>query len=182
LVEGEKSKKQKKITEAAEVIDYYNKVYLVFFKSYKQETYLLDAFNRKDINAIEQNKQALKSVSEEGKEKIVKIPSYEGDSGLKNKTLKLLNFYIAEANHDVEIMTTFLLEEEKFNRIKNHVEGMKQSKRTKEDIDRYNEAGARYNEASQKLNALFEKTNAKRGDLIDDWNKETEQFFKTYAP
>jgi len=48
-----------KLKKSAEVTDYYNKIYLIFFKSYKQEMYLLAGVEKNDINAIEQNRTTL---------------------------------------------------------------------------------------------------------------------------
>lgn len=56
LVEGEQSKRSKKLETASKVYKYYNKAYLIFFKSYKQEAYLLESTNKRDVNGVEQNK------------------------------------------------------------------------------------------------------------------------------
>jgi len=65
-------KLDKKMEIAGQVYDHYNEVYLIFFKSFKQEVYLNDALARKDLNAIEQNRNALVSTAEEG---LVKLKS-----------------------------------------------------------------------------------------------------------
>ena len=57
------SELDKKMEVAGEVYDHYNEVYLIFFKSFKQEAYLLDAISRKDLSAIEQNREALVTTS-----------------------------------------------------------------------------------------------------------------------
>ena len=47
-----------KLEKASEVFKFYNKVYLVFYKPYKQEGYLLEAQNKGDINAMKQTSSA----------------------------------------------------------------------------------------------------------------------------
>ena len=57
------SKTTEKLEKASEVFKFYNKIYLVFFKPYKQEIYLLDAQNKSDINAMKQNQESLSKLS-----------------------------------------------------------------------------------------------------------------------
>ncbi len=59
-----------KLEKASEVFKFYNKVYLVFYKPYKQEGYLLEAQNKGDINAMKQNQEALSKLSKDAKEQL----------------------------------------------------------------------------------------------------------------
>ena len=52
------------------VMKHYNEVYLIFFKANKQEAYLMDAVNQKNINSIEQNINSLQNFAEQGLRKI----------------------------------------------------------------------------------------------------------------
>jgi hypothetical protein len=65
LVEG-KDKVGNNLEKANRAFAYYNKVYLLFFKCHKQDMYLSDALNKSDINAVDQNKNALLKFSNEG--------------------------------------------------------------------------------------------------------------------
>jgi hypothetical protein len=56
----------KKLEQSDRVNKYYNKVYLLFFKSYKQEAYLLEATTKQNVNAMEQNKNNLLKYATEG--------------------------------------------------------------------------------------------------------------------
>jgi hypothetical protein len=53
---GEKSK------IAGEVLKHCNEMYLVFFKSYREEQYLIEAMNQKNLLSIEQNIGTLKNL------------------------------------------------------------------------------------------------------------------------
>ena len=70
------------IQKASGVFKFYNRIYLVFFKPYKQEFYLIDAQGKGDINAMKQNQESLAKLSKEAKEKLKAITPYRG-----NKTL-----------------------------------------------------------------------------------------------
>ncbi len=60
LIETESELSEKSKT-ANEVLKHVNAVYLVFFKSYKQESYFLDALNKKNMVGIDQNINTLKN-------------------------------------------------------------------------------------------------------------------------
>jgi hypothetical protein len=86
-----------KMDLATAVMGHHNEVYLIFFKSYKQEVYLMDALNRKNIVGIEQNLNALQKYSEEGLEKLNGIKGYNNDASLIESCKNALNFYKEEA-------------------------------------------------------------------------------------
>ncbi len=171
----------KKLEEASLVYKYYNEVYLIFFKSYKQEMYLLDALAKSDINGIEQNRSALASTSAEGKQKLVAIKGYKGDLSLKLATMELLSFYERETNKFDDI-TNFYIQKEKFEKIKSVLDAKKEKDRTKEDIDQYNSAVNNYNASTAKYNALNNEFNQTRGKLIDKWNDTGDKMLDKYVP
>lgn len=65
----------KKLSAASAVYNYYNKIYLIFFKSFKQEIYVMDALNKSNISAIKQNTDALSKFTAEGLSKMDTIRS-----------------------------------------------------------------------------------------------------------
>ena len=72
-----KDKIGKKLEEAGKVYKYTNPIYLIFFKSYKQEMYLINAQNKGDVSGMEQNKNALMQDAKEGKKKLKQIGRVE---------------------------------------------------------------------------------------------------------
>jgi hypothetical protein len=76
LIDGGSSKLSKKLEKTGQVLTYYNKIYLLFFKSYKNEAYLMEALKKKDISAMEQTKNTLLASAEQDLEKIGPIPAY----------------------------------------------------------------------------------------------------------
>jgi hypothetical protein len=182
IIESEDSKLDLKIEIANKVYDHYNAVYLVFFKSYKQEAYLLDAIGRKDVSAIEQNRNALLETAEEGRTKLKAIDLYEGDQGMITATRDLLNFYTDEGEKDVTTILNFMELSDGFNAIKTAFDSKKEKARTEEDYSTYNDGVNNLNKAVENYNAMNEASNKKRGNLIDTWNKDSEKFTTKHVP
>ncbi|UII20994.1 LIC11966 family surface protein [Fulvivirga ligni] len=182
LVEGEQSKKSQKIEEASETMDYYNKIYLIFFKSYKQEMYVLRDYKDDDIGAFEQDKNTLNTFSTEGLKQIEEIGSYKGDPAIKLIGAKLMRFYQDESDKKLEVYSDMVLIQEKFEKISKYVEAKKPANRTQEDVDKYNSMLKDYNAQVNKVNAVNEELNKKRSDLLDEWNKDSEKFMARHVP
>jgi hypothetical protein len=181
LVES-KNKLSMKLGIANEVFKYYNQVYLVFFKSFKQEVYLIDAINKNNINAIEQNKNALLSNSEEGNKLNDQIKLYKNDPSLKASCKLLLDFYKSEATEKIPVITDYLLKKEKFEKEKAAFDNKPANTRTKDDINSYNKAVNEYNNASNQYNLVSQELSTKRNNLLNSWNNNVQAFFNRNIP
>lgn len=180
LVENE-DKVSKKLKVAGEVYKYYNVIYLIFFKSYKQELYLLDALNKGDFNAMEQNKNALSKTAAEGKTKLAEIKPYKGDASVKAACLELLNFYEKETTRFGDI-SNFFLQKEKFDKIKTSFDAKKPAQRTKTDVDQFNAAVNEFNASSNKYNATNQDLNQNRSKALEKWNTASEKMIDRFVP
>lgn len=180
LVENE-DKVSKKLKEASEVYKYYNVIYLIFFKSYKQELYVLDAQNKGDFNAMEQNKNALTKTAAEGKAKLTQVKPYKGDGTVKAACQDMLNFYEKEASKFTDI-SNFFLQKEKFDKIKTSFDAKKPAQRTKTDVDQFNAAVNEFNAASNKYNATNQELNQNRSKLLEKWNNSSERMIDRFVP
>nr|WP_294859371.1 hypothetical protein [uncultured Fluviicola sp.] len=172
----------KKMTIAGEVYDTYNEIYLIFFKSYKQELYLMDAVNRKDINAIEQNRNALISTANEGLKKISAVKPYKNDKSMVDATKKLLDFYINEATNETPKMADYFMVTENFDKVKKAFDEIPEKKRTQKDVDGYNKAVNDMNAGVNSYNATNQSLNKNRSALIDGWNNTASRFTDTHVP
>lgn len=182
ILDSEDSKLDQKIEVANKVYDHYNAVYLVFFKSYKQEAYLLDAIANKDVSAIEQNRNALLETAEEGRGKLKEIDLYAGDPVMIGATRNLLNFYTNEAETDVTKILSFMELSDGFAAIKTAFESKKEKARTEEDYSTYNDGVNDLNKAAENYNEMSDVSNKKRSNLIDTWNKSSEKFTTKHVP
>ncbi|KAB1065205.1 LIC11966 family surface protein [Salibacter halophilus] len=181
LVESEGDRRSQKIEKASKAVEYYNDVYLIFFKVFKQEAYVLDAVNKQDVNAIEQNNSSLAGMADQGIAEVNELDDYDGDGRLKNAAVKALEFYKKESENEFRKMVDFYIAKDNMERIKQSLESKKKRDRTQEDIDKYNEAINKYNKAANEFNSLNDSANKGRSAALENWNKSIEDFFKEHA-
>lgn len=164
------------------VYKYYNVLYLVFFKSYIQEKYLVEAINNKDVSAIEQNKNALITTTTEGLDELKNIGSYNGDNTVVIACTEILTFYKDEAENKIPLITDYFIKTENFNTIKTSFDALKPNDRTKEKVDEYNKAVNDMNTAV----GVFNTTNASLGEerkkYLDNWNNASSKFTDKHIP
>ncbi len=172
----------KKMEIAGQVYATYNEIYLIFFKSYKQEMYLMDAINRKDINAIEQNRISLIATANEGIEKLKSVKPHKDDMSMVDATNKLLQFYIEEAEKETPKMIDFFMASENFEKVKKGFDAIPEKKRTQSDVNEYNKAVNDMNSSVGIYNKSNEYLNKKRSAGIDNWNKTAESFTNKHVP
>jgi hypothetical protein len=170
-----------KMEIAGKVYDHYNEVFLIFFKSNKQEIYLIDAIGSKDLSAIEQNKEALTSTSEEGMAKLKEVSPYKGDNTMVDATEALFKFYQKEVE-DTQLAIDYFLKAENFMKIKEGFDQIKEKNRTQENADEFNNAVTEMNAAVEAYNKVNEVNNKTRGSLIDDWNTVADKFTNKHVP
>lgn len=176
------SEENKKSIKAAKVMDYYNSVFLAFFKCNKGEVYLVDAISKKDINAIEQTKVALQSYIYESNKKLDSIGSFEGDQSIINSTTKLIDFYQSELKDKLPIVVDYLAKSERFSKLKEAIDKKSSSERTKDDIEQFNKAVADINIATGLYNKATDEMNSNRTKLVNDLNKANTTFLDKHTP
>lgn len=172
---GEKSK------TANAVLSHCNEVYLVFFKPYKQEGYMIEAMNQKNLASMEQNMNSLKKFAEEGLEKIKSVKPYGGDASLIAACRNMLNFYKSEATRSASLAEYFL-KEENFKKIKKQFDSKSSGKRTQQDIDQYNQAVNDINYAQKNFNDTNNSLNKERTAALNAWNKTYNDYLDDHMP
>lgn len=180
LVESTSELEEKSKTANA-VLAHCNEVYLVFFKPYKQEGYLIEAMNQKNLVSMEQDISSLKKMTEDGMEKLKKIKGYNNDASLIAACRNMLIFYKSEAARSASL-ADFFLKEESFAKIKKQFESKPASKRTQPDIDQYNNAVNDMNAANKSFNATNNELNKERTAALNDWNKAYSRYMDEYMP
>jgi len=178
-----KDKIAKKLESSDKVIKYYNITYLIFFKSYKQEAYLLDAIIKNDLTSIEQNKNTLLAYTTSGLAVLDTLKSFNGDANLKIACKVALTFYKNEADTKIlQDVLDYYSAKSKFEKIKTAFDAKAASSRTKTDVDEYNAAVTEYNKAGIKYNTTNTELNTKRTAAIEGWNKAGEAFLDKHVP
>jgi hypothetical protein len=166
---------------ASEVMHHHNEVYLVFFKSYKQEAYLMDAISKKNLVSIEQSLSALAKFSEEGKKKLQNMTGYKADNSLIASGIRMMEHYKWESTKGPAI-TDYFLKEEEFNKIKKQLETKPESKRTQEDVDKYNKAVNDINAVLNTFNSTMSEVSKKSNAALNDWNKTSSKYLDEHMP
>jgi hypothetical protein len=180
LIESQ-SELDAKMDIASAVMEHHNEVYLIFFKCYKQEIYLTDALNRKNIVSIEQNLNALQKYAEEGLQKLNDLKGYNGDPSLIIACRNALNFYKDESAKGAGL-TDYILKEENFNKIKKQFDSKPSSKRTQQDVDQFNKAVNDINTAGKNYNTINNDLNKQRATALNDWDKAVAKYMDQYMP
>jgi len=180
LVDNE-TEMDSKMKIATAIMSHYDEVYLIFFKSYKQEGYLMEAVNQKNINSVEQNLNSLRKFSEEGLSKLKEMKGYNGDASLIISCRNLLNFYKTEAMQGSYI-TDFFLKTDNFSKLKKQFDAKSGSRRTQKDVDEYNKAVNDLNASVNDFNRSNADFNKQRSSGLDGWNKAVKDFLDNYIP
>jgi hypothetical protein len=176
----DQSKRSKKLENAGLVYDHYNEVYLIFFKCYKQEMYLLDAMNTVDLSGMEQNNSSLLIYAEEGLDKLKKCKPYLGDHSLVQCGNSMLRFYKEEAEKKMPVLIDFYLKKEAFQTIDASFQAKKQKDRSAEDVEQFNTAVNDYNAAIENYNKVNDELNKERSKQLDNWNNLSKKYTRKH--
>lgn len=167
-----------KMETIGKVNEYYNPIYLIFFKSGKQETNLTEAIEKKNINGIEQNKNALLKYSEEGLTVLYTMKAFQADQSLLIACRKALEFFKMEAGSKINVVTDYFIKSEDFEKMKKTIS----SNSSKEEINNYNKAVNDINNSSKEYNQTIRSLNERRAEVFDGWNNAVNGFFDTHMP
>jgi hypothetical protein len=176
------SKLSKKMEEANQVMNYYNRAYLIFFKSYKDEAYFMDALNKGDVNALEQTKSALQLSSTEGLKKMSPTGTYQGDKSLKVACERMLEFYKLESSTKSNDITDYYLRKEKFEKSKKAIDAKRPGERAQTEIDAFNKIVNEFNASVNKFNQVNNDLNKRRNEALNAWNKVSSDFLDNHIP
>jgi hypothetical protein len=170
-----------KMMEKVERVNkYYHVIYLIFFRSYKEEAYLLDAISTKSIAGIEQDKNALLQYAQTGLQTLDTTKSFDGDNSVVVSCKNLLRFYVNEVNVKMSTISDYLLKSDQFDKLKTTFND--NSTHTKDEVDNYNKAVSDINSLVNSYNATNNELNQQRGQLLNDWTNTVNVFFDQNMP
>lgn len=178
----EKDKLGRKLEKANKAFKYYNVVYLIFFKSFKQDFYLANALQKNDVNAIEQNRNSLLKFAEDGLKKLDTLKAFGGDNSLKISLKQLLDFYKTKTSVKIPVVVSFYLKKEKFEKTKTEFDAKSEFERTKTDVDQYNKTLAEYNKGVTDYNRVSAEILQQNNIRIDAWDKTVQSFLDRQVP
>lgn len=170
------------IEKVNRVNEHYEIIYLIFFKAYKQEAYLINALNKKDFSGAEQNRNALQQVSLEGLGKLDTIKTFQNDRSLISACRRSLEFYKMEAQDKISDVIDYILKNDNYNKLTQTVGSKDPMFRTKDEVDQYNESIKELNVATRKYNSINQILNQQRSSSVNEWNLAVQNFFEKYVP
>ncbi|MFY0598177.1 MAG: hypothetical protein JXR03_00810 [Cyclobacteriaceae bacterium] len=180
ITKGEKSRISKKLTSASKVNKYHNKVYLIFFRSTFYEGEMLNAQNEERIGDIEQFRQTLEIVSDEGLNSLKEINAFQGDNSLVEACRSMLEFYRGEAIRYVPKQIEFFNQKDNFETVSKNFETKKRGSLTQEDIDEYNSALEKYNKSIAEFNETNAYLNKFRKKRAENFRETVSTFYDKF--
>jgi len=171
----------RKMQQSAEVSNYNENIYLIFFKCSAQETELMKALDKKNVTSMEQIKSAMVKYANEGLAKLDTTKNFGSDPSLKAACKRTLEFFKKEADK-MSICTDFIMKEESFEQIKKAFQGNASAKSNKDEIDKYNKAVNELNNASNTFNQNNDYLNKYRADAYKDFNEASAAFLDSHMP
>jgi len=181
LNETESSKLSRKLQQTGKVNGYVNKLYLVHFKSTVQEGNMINAFNGKDINGMEQSREAMKRYAEEGLARLDTVKGFKGDGSLVTASRKVLDFQVAEAA-SFTALSDFIIKADDYEKARKAFEAKPAAKRTQADVDSYNKSVDTYNQVLQNYQKVNDDLNKKRAAVLTNWDNSKKRFMDMHVP
>lgn len=181
LVEGS-SEFSEKMKKAGEVMEYRNKIYLLFFKCNWQWNEMNKAMKTNKVNDIEQARNAVITYANEGFAVLDTIKHFAGDPTLGNACKTILNQFKRMSEKDVPKMTDFLLKSENFEKLKRSFDAKQQKDRTQQDIDQYNKAVNDLNAGVGVFNTTAKYLVDTQNDLINNYTKTDKDYADRHTP
>lgn len=181
IIEGE-TDLGKKMAKSNEVFKYYKKMYLIYFKVFVNEIYLMDALNAGDVNGIQQNTNALSMSAEEGLKTLDTVVSYDGDKSLIEMTKKSFKFFQDEADNKMPILIDFLVLNEDMQKSQETLDNTPKRKRTQEQIDKFNAMVNDFNTAVKTYNRTNSDLNRNRSVIVKTMNEANQAFLSRHIP
>ena len=181
LLEAQQTKLSKKLGQTGSVNQYYNTVYLVFFKSYVQEEAMLKALNANDLNGTEQSRGSMLKFANEGLARLDTMKAFHGDGSVITACRNVLTFQKSEAEQ-FSTITGFLISKEEFEKTKKSFDSKPANKRTQKDVDEYNKLLKDFNSSITSYNKVNSSLNTSRAKVLDNWEKTRKKFFDVHVP
>ena len=176
----DRSKLSRNLSRAGRAFDYYDEVFLIYFKSQCQEVNMILAMNREDLKAMEQCRNALKYYAKEGLDSLARLKSFDGDLALTMVCRELLKFYLMEVEEKMPIIIDFFRKKQDFDRIKAKMDEKGKSA-TDEELEVYTGILMEYNALVNNFNAINLELNREREEMLLDWDDAVKTFLDKQA-
>ncbi len=169
-----------KFQQAIDVNIYYNKIYLLYFKTYNAEFYLLESIKKRDGNSVEQNKKIVYQSAQDGLKALDTTKAFNGDNALVKKCQALLTFYADESDSKMDKLSDYFSAAKEFGKTRSDYE--KKQAHTKDEVKEYEKAVSEFNKALNGFNNTSHDLDRKRERSLKKWNKAMAGFLDKHLP
>lgn len=176
----EQTEISKKLALANEVYQYYNNIYMLFFKANILEVKIIELIEKKEYLAVIKETDNLKNLVEDGLVTLKNYPHFKTDVSLINATKNAFVFYVEETEKEFPFIYTFLKEMEDFEKFSSEMNA--KTDRTQEDVDLYNKKVNEINVKTQEFNRKINYMGEKRAQFINQWNLTSNAFIERHVP
>lgn len=170
-----------KIEKTGLLLSYYNKIYLIFFRVFKQESKVMAALQGDDLADFNWSNKILEFETNVALEKLQNQSAFYEDSTLLKAAAKSLEFYKREATVDAEITSKYYQTKKKFEETKAEFEKIPKENLVQADVDRMNEVGRTYNTVAGEFQKFNRVRHQERVQQLIDWNQQVEKFLNNHA-
>jgi hypothetical protein len=181
LTQGQSTKLDRKLNETSRVNNYVRHLFLINFKSSVQESNMIDALNKGDLNGMEQSKNALKMYSEEGLTRLDTLKPYKGDASLITACRKVLEFQKNESSR-ITVLSDYMLKRDEFEKIKKAFDAKPAASRKQSDVDAYNKSLEAMNKGITDYNKMNDELNKGRDKVMQNWDAARKRFLDQHVP
>ncbi len=169
------SKISAKLQKASEMYDYFIPMFLVTFKAYIQDAYLINAISSSDLTVIETERNRLLKITKEALLKVEKMDGYLNDFSYKTACLDLLNFYLDEVNQ-VQKIIDFWEAKTNYNESLLFIRSKRERNLKQKHVDKHKFIVNKYNRAYAENIKAINHLDTERVRLIHEWTKAENSF------
>lgn len=177
-----KNELDQKLELAGKLNSYFDKVFLIFFKCYWQNSRIVEAMNNGKLTEMEQARSSLIRFADEGLTGLDTLKNFDGDPSLAVACRNMLKFYRKTAQEDIPRQSDYFLRKENFEKMEKDMKSKSAKNRTNEDLDKYNKAVKEINDASRAFNSINQSMETKGGQLLNEWNTAQQKFADDHMP
>ncbi len=170
----------KAVGEVIETGNYFKKVYLIFFKSYKQETDIQNAIERKDANDLKKSAKDLAKSAQDGQAVLDTISPFKKDKSLVTDSKAVLTYYEKETDNKLDPIVNYFAAAKDFDEVRSRFNS--KSGHSGPDVKKFKKSVKVFNKALHKYNKAMNSIYKKKKSLLSKLDHSTHSFFKKFKP
>ena len=177
-----KSDRDLKVETANRLNKYFNALHILFFKCNWENNQLVKSLGSKNVNEVEQCRNALIKYADDGLIGVDTLKAFDGDASMAQTCKECLKGYKKLAETIIPKMTDFYLKEENFKNIKKSFEAKSSSDRTRQDVDAYNKGVKDFNNDVNVYNQNNNEMNNLGAQILNNWSSTEKTFMDNNMP